>query len=91
MKTETKVFVTGGADFCLLFRGEAKKLMSFEEVEEALMPIALDSPRTYGFCLWDKNTATADCLLFGEYKTCKNFAEVCEKFKHILWPENVPA
>ena len=88
---ETKVFVTADADFCLLLRGDSKKLMSFEEIEEKVTAYALDSPRTYGLCLWHKETSTTDCLLVGEYKSCKNLAEVCEKFKHILWPENVPA
>ena len=91
MKNETKVFVTADADFCLLLRGEEKKLMSFEEVEEKLNPYALDSPRTYGLCLYDKNTCITDCLLIGEYKACNNLAEVCEKFIHLLWPENVSA
>lgn len=87
---ETKVFVTADADFCLLLRGEEKKLMSFEEVEETLRPFAYFDDPGHGFSFREIGNKFSDTLLVGERKGLHNFAEICEKYKHLLWPENVP-
>lgn len=88
---ETKVFVTADADFCLLLMGEEKKLMSFEEVEAILRPFAYFDDPGHGFSFRVSGNKFSDTLLVGECKGLHNFAEICEKYKHLLWPENVPA
>ena len=84
---DVKVFVTGDADFCLLLQGDEKKLMSFEEVVSVLEKF-VSYKNEVGITY---NVGERFPVLITKKPHPGNFAEVCERFKHILWPENVPA
>ena len=90
MKNEkTRVFVTRDTDFCLFLRGNEKKLMTFDEVVEALRPYVCFESEV-GYNIQDlKKTALG--VLLTRNACADNFAEVCETFIHLLWPENETA
>lgn len=87
MKSETKVFVTKDGDFALFVRGDEKKLMSYEDVAEALAPWIISEQDT-GIIFYEKSAGIAH-LLKDRYPP--NLADVCEKFVDILYPETLSA
>lgn len=84
---ETKVFVTKDGDFVLFVRGDEKKLMSYEDVVEALAQYKISEQDTDGIIFYEKRAGVAHLL---KDRYASNLADVCEKFADILYPENIP-